>query len=444
MAEPSVPPPPPAPAAGPRPGLQPLWDAMRRTGVRRPKDDRWLGGVCSGVARRLGVDPVLLRVALVALTLLGGVGVVAYAVALVLLPDHDDRIELERAAYGDLTGTTVGAVGLLVLAMAVPGPWDLLRGGDLVDGGDLIGAVLVGSALLIGLALLPKLREAAERGPAGPPAPGSPAAGSPGPGSPGPSAPTSSAFTGPATYTAPAAGPPPTYQPPPPRPVFQATVVRPQRPGPGPAVAAASIGTSLVVGGTAWLLALLDLVPGRPWVVGAVCALAVLGVALVGLGLAGRRDGSVGGAAFVVVLVLLAALFVPSWRTTVLGGNAAWTPVDEREAERGGVLGLGDAVLDLSGLADVPEGAEVEIPVRVGIGGLDVLVPEDMAVTVRTGALVGTSDLVEERDGPADGSTSREGTVGLERTLLRAEDPQVVVDARVLVGNIQVIRTEQP
>lgn len=80
-------------------GLDQVWEGLRRTGIRRPRDDRWFGGVCSGTARRIGVDPVLLRVALVLLLLLGGAGVVAYAAALVLLPDEDGRIELERAAY---------------------------------------------------------------------------------------------------------------------------------------------------------------------------------------------------------------------------------------------------------------------------------------------------------------------------------------------------------
>ena len=46
-----------------------------------------LGGVCAGVARSAGLDPLLLRIALVAVTVLtGGVGVPAYLVAWVLIP----------------------------------------------------------------------------------------------------------------------------------------------------------------------------------------------------------------------------------------------------------------------------------------------------------------------------------------------------------------------
>jgi phage shock protein PspC (stress-responsive transcriptional regulator) len=46
-----------------------------------------LGGVCAGVARSTGLDPLLLRIAVVAVTVLtGGAGVPAYLVAWVLIP----------------------------------------------------------------------------------------------------------------------------------------------------------------------------------------------------------------------------------------------------------------------------------------------------------------------------------------------------------------------
>jgi phage shock protein C len=46
-----------------------------------------LGGVCAGIARSAGLDPLLLRIALVAVTVLtGGAGLVAYLAAWVLIP----------------------------------------------------------------------------------------------------------------------------------------------------------------------------------------------------------------------------------------------------------------------------------------------------------------------------------------------------------------------
>ncbi len=51
-----------------------------------------VAGVCAGLARSLGVDPIVVRVAFVVLTLAGGTGAVAYVAAWLLLPcDGHDR-----------------------------------------------------------------------------------------------------------------------------------------------------------------------------------------------------------------------------------------------------------------------------------------------------------------------------------------------------------------
>ncbi|AEA27847.1 phage shock protein C, PspC [Pseudonocardia dioxanivorans CB1190] len=63
-----------------------------RPGFRlvRSRSDRMLGGVCGGVAAQLGIDPALLRIGLVALTILGaGAGAVLYVAAWVLAPEED-------------------------------------------------------------------------------------------------------------------------------------------------------------------------------------------------------------------------------------------------------------------------------------------------------------------------------------------------------------------
>ncbi len=490
----------PAPGASRPRGFEQLWDAMRRSGIRRPVDDRWLGGVCAGTARRLGVDPVLIRVALAAALLLGGVGIVAYAVALVLLPDTDGRIELERASWGELTGTTVGAVALLLLALVVPSPWTLVGGGELVDGGELVGVVVLGTLLLVGLALLPKLREAVDRrsapqaaaawsadgsacastatagerygASAWPPAdePGSgegpsdearsgygtPGYGGSGYGGSGYGAAaygtsgygtsgygTSGYGTsgyGTSGYGRPvrpvrrsAYGPPPAPRPPRP--------VRARRRGPGPAVSAAVTGCALVAAGAAWLVVWAGLVPGRPAVVAACAALVVLGGTLVGLGVAGRRDGGVGFTTAVVLLVVGAVLLVPSWQTAQLAGERTWTPSTASEAGRGGSVGLGEGTLDLTALTDLTDlrgGAPVRVPVRVGIGELTVLVPDDLDVRVDAGVLVGSTVLGE------DGSGNELSGVAVDRRVVDATDPQVLVDARTVLGTVRVLQVDAP
>jgi len=55
--------------------------------LRRSSDNKVLGGVCGGIGEFLGVDPVWLRLAFVVISFFGGVGVIAYGLAWLLLPD---------------------------------------------------------------------------------------------------------------------------------------------------------------------------------------------------------------------------------------------------------------------------------------------------------------------------------------------------------------------
>lgn len=60
-----------------------------RPALRR-SDERVLGGVCAGLAERLGVDPLFVRLATVLAGLVsGGLTVVAYLVAWVLIPPRN-------------------------------------------------------------------------------------------------------------------------------------------------------------------------------------------------------------------------------------------------------------------------------------------------------------------------------------------------------------------
>ncbi|HLN75729.1 MAG TPA: PspC domain-containing protein [Nocardioidaceae bacterium] len=55
----------------------------------RSRDDRWISGVCGGVAAYLGVDANLVRLVVVLGTVLGlGSLAVAYVVAWILMPEE--------------------------------------------------------------------------------------------------------------------------------------------------------------------------------------------------------------------------------------------------------------------------------------------------------------------------------------------------------------------
>lgn len=55
----------------------------------RSRDDRMIAGVCGGAAKMLGVDTAVLRIALVAATVLGvGAGLVIYLICWLIVPEE--------------------------------------------------------------------------------------------------------------------------------------------------------------------------------------------------------------------------------------------------------------------------------------------------------------------------------------------------------------------
>ena len=58
--------------------------------LRRSRSDKMVAGVCGGVSKMIGVDAAILRIVLVAATLLGfGTGAVLYVAAWILMPEED-------------------------------------------------------------------------------------------------------------------------------------------------------------------------------------------------------------------------------------------------------------------------------------------------------------------------------------------------------------------
>lgn len=100
----------------------------------RSRTDAMLSGVAGGLGVRLGVDPVIVRIAFVVLSYCGAVGVLLYLAAWALSTDPDDPlVPRPRKA----TGNQAVAFGCVVLGVVV-----LLRGAALWFG-DAIGIPLV-------------------------------------------------------------------------------------------------------------------------------------------------------------------------------------------------------------------------------------------------------------------------------------------------------------
>ncbi len=101
---------------------------MELTPLRRASSGAVLGGVCAGLARRWQVDPTVLRIAMVLLALLGGLGIAFYVGALLLVPkDGSTDFPLYRLAPFTRSwspAAAIGAVvGLGVLITVVVGSW---------------------------------------------------------------------------------------------------------------------------------------------------------------------------------------------------------------------------------------------------------------------------------------------------------------------------------
>jgi signal transduction histidine kinase len=102
--------------------------SLRR--LSRSRTDRVLGGVCGGVARATGIDPLVLRVAVVALTLVGGTGALVYVLAWLFLPEDGGTRSMAGAAVTNRRPRALGehlamlsiALGVMLLVRAT-GVW---------------------------------------------------------------------------------------------------------------------------------------------------------------------------------------------------------------------------------------------------------------------------------------------------------------------------------
>ncbi|MDR6973024.1 PspC domain-containing protein [Leifsonia shinshuensis] len=145
------------PYGGPRTGFSGrgtrFFDWMRGLGVVR--SDGWLGGVCAGIAYRLGIDPLIVRGIVVVAGILGAPVLLLYAAAWALLPDRDGRIHLQSLFEGDFEPPIV-AIGVMLLLSLLPWTsgfwwahgafWDVSAWGDLV--GRLVWTLVVIGAVV--------------------------------------------------------------------------------------------------------------------------------------------------------------------------------------------------------------------------------------------------------------------------------------------------------
>src|SRR4051795_8062611 len=88
----------------------------------RPKDDRWLGGVCRGLGAYFDLNPAIYRIAFAALAFAGGTGLLLYAAAWLIIPEDgaaDSIAAAELRKHRDHPKRLLGLVLIAAIGLAV-------------------------------------------------------------------------------------------------------------------------------------------------------------------------------------------------------------------------------------------------------------------------------------------------------------------------------------
>lgn len=402
-------------AAGPEPGFDAPFDPARlRTvlALRRPLDDRMVAGVCSGLARYLRLDPVVVRVVLASLTVVGGLGVVLYATVWLLTPDEGSV----RAPVGRVDAPHHSTARTTVLLVAA-----LLGLGALVEAGSWGGAGLLWWApwpalVVLGVVAWLLIRERGEVGapvaPDGDPAPEPPV----GETTPLPASPTT---------TVPLPDQPPQLPPQPPdstpRPVSAETLRR--RDGGRLLLLTAGLVTIALAG--TWVAD--RFVGGIEAPVAVAVALGVVGVAL----LVGTWFGN--GRPLVLPALLLGGLLAASSLVPDLSmGERRVLATDAADVADAYELGVGRQVVDLTGIDDLEALDGRTVRVETGVGETVVQVPDGLDIDVVADVDLGEVLVLDrEMDGTDNVVTYSDADTGA---------PDLTLLLETQVGRIEVDR----
>jgi phage shock protein PspC (stress-responsive transcriptional regulator)/predicted membrane protein len=340
--------PPPA-AAGPPPPLPP---PPRR--LMRSTSDRKAAGVCGGVGEYLGVDPTVVRLGFVVATFIGGLGLVTYLVAWLILPTDDGTGGVQGGGRMDRNTTIAVLLLLAALAIGVASP---------IDGGFVIPLVLIAGGIYL-------LMQPAEDAASGAQA-----------------ATTPSGSSVPPPYTSPQPAASPGAEP------LRPVTPRPPRPTPVVTAAVASLLALVVAGSVA--------IDQAGWAdVSVTDAMAVM-LGVIGCGLlvgavVGRATGLIVLGLFVGAAIAPARVADEAIDDGVGERRYAPTTIEDLRAEYR--LGMGEIVLDLREL-DLGDTTQ-KIDLRLGFGQIDVIVPEDVTVIARMDVDAGNTNFFgTESDG---------------------------------------------
>ncbi|MFN0282542.1 MAG: PspC domain-containing protein [Kineosporiaceae bacterium] len=435
------PPEPPAgPTSGPAPGTPPgtppggqqppggqpvaeFFDRIRSIGIVRPDEGRWAAGVCAGIARRTGIDVVLVRGLFVVLAVLGGGALFLYGLAWLFLPHPDGRIHAQEVLRGVVTAGFVGSV----IAVLSGVPFGIGFRADAMGWG--WGFHPGGLWLLLGVGLVVWIVSARKgKQPPGSPG-GSDPGGSPSWGTPGnpPRAAGSDGPGGTPRATSATTGWAPT-------PVTTTPVApAPDLTRPSHGLTRATLGAAVVAGSA---VVAYDSYVGSVPSTAAVVTATALGVVALGVllaGVSGRRSGGLAPIAWILAVVAVNAAAISNVGTA--RPDVTWRPTSAAVAEAGYDTGAGEVRVDLTD-PSMRTGATaadpVELSAGLGVGRMVVVVPAGTATKVDVSVGLGQVDDRAGGTGTAGGSRNFTLTAGTGAVT-------VVVHARVGLGELVIV-----
>ncbi len=57
----------------------------------RSRSNKFLAGVCGGIGEYLSIDPTVIRIGFLLFSLMGGSGILAYVLCLVIIPEQNSK-----------------------------------------------------------------------------------------------------------------------------------------------------------------------------------------------------------------------------------------------------------------------------------------------------------------------------------------------------------------